>query len=254
VPDKLPGGLIKTGRHALSIVGREALRIVLPSWCVSCERELPWRGRTASCCGDCWTSLPSLKGPKCRSCSQPAPLADVSQFVCLRCETDPLPLEWCDAWGSYRGGLERLLQALKFQRHDFLAEALAGLLDEMIRSRGDLQFDAIVAVPMHRSHERRRGYNQAELLSRELSKRTGIPYEGTLLKRVEARATQSTLPRRQRAANVRGAFAAATEAGERSLLLVDDVCTTGETLRACASALRNAGAERVCAAVVAKSH
>src|SRR5262249_50082856 len=128
---------------ALSLVGREALRIVLPSGCIVCRRELPWRHRVSSCCAACWDSLPRMRGARCCSCAQPIPRGD----VCLECRIDPLPLDWCEAWGEYRGGLERLLHALKFERHDFLADPLALLLGETLRERGELAFDAIVAVP-----------------------------------------------------------------------------------------------------------
>ncbi len=241
-------------RGALSIVGREALRIVLPSWCVVCERELPWRERTASCCAGCWAKLPKIETAKCRSCAQPLPVEKgAADILCLGCQEDPLPVAWCDAWGEYRGALERLLQALKFERHDFLDAALAGLLHETLAARGDTAFDAIVAVPMSRARERHRGYNQAELLARALSLRTRIQCDMTLLARRGERATQSTLPKRARAANVRGAFAALPRVKSKSILIVDDICTTGETLRACAAALRGAGAARVCAIAVAKA-
>lgn len=161
-------------------------------------------------------------------------------------------MDWCDAWGKYEGSLERLLHALKFERHDFLDDALASLLEETIRTRGDLAFDAIVGVPMSRARERRRGYNQAELLGRALSLRIGVRCDMTLLARRGERATQSTLPKRARAANVKGLFAAPSRVKGKSILLVDDICTTGETLRACATALADAGAARVCALAVAK--
>ena len=260
------------------MVGREALRIVLPSWCVACEKDLPWRERTASCCADCWDSLPRLARPNCRSCAVTLPawdealpvascplpephggaeqsgqLATGNGLLCIQCLADPLPLDWCDAWGEYRDGMERLIGALKFQRHDFLDDALASLLEETLRRRDDLAFDAVVGVPMGRAKERRRGYNQAELLARALSRRTGLQCDMTLLTRRRERATQSTLPRRERAANVRGAFAGASSVKGKSILVVDDICTTGETIRACASALMRAGAARVCAVSVAKA-
>ena len=162
-------------------------------------------------------------------------------------------MDWCDAWGEYKGPLERLLRALKFKRHDFLGDALASLLEETLRARGDLAFDAISGVPMPRARERRRGYNQAELLGRALARRLGIRCDMTLLARRGERAAQSTLPKRSRAGNVQGAFSASTLVKGTSILLVDDICTTGETIRACASALRDAGAARVCAVAVAKA-
>ena len=231
---------------ALSFFGREALRIVLPSWCVACQRELPWDDRTASCCADCWSALPKIKSAKCASCALPLPDGN----VCIPCIETPLPVDWCEAWGAYSGPLERLLHALKFERHDFLDDALAVLLEETMRDR---DFDAIAGVPMHRAKERKRGYNQADLLARALSRRIGIRCDMTLLTRRRERATQSQLPKRDRAANVRGAFAASSRVKGKSILIVDDICTTGETLRACAAALHDAGAGRVCAVAVAKA-
>lgn len=165
---------------------------------------------------------------------------------------DPLPVSWCEAWGEYRDGLASLLQALKFQRHDFLDDALASLLEETVRAR-DVAFDAVVGVPMQRKKERRRGYNQAELLARALARRIDVPCDMTLLAPRGERAAQSTLARRERAANVRGAFSASPQAKGKSVLIVDDICTTAATIRACAAALIEAGAERVCAVAVARA-
>lgn len=166
---------------------------------------------------------------------------------------DPLPVAWTEAWGHYRGALERVLHAFKFERHDFFAAPLAELIESTIRARGDVAFDAVVPVPMHRSKERRRGYNQAELLARALARRIDAPCRpGLLTKRFETPA-QSKLARAERAANVRRAFTASPRANGRAILLVDDVSTTGETIRACAGALLRAGAARVCAAVAAKT-
>ncbi|MEO8033798.1 MAG: ComF family protein [Acidobacteriota bacterium] len=233
--------------NALSLLGREALRIVLPAWCVVCDSELPWKERTASCCRACWSSLPRIASAKCPSCAQP--LAGGDGAMCIRCQVDPLPLEWCEAWGHYRGGLEKLLHAFKFERHDFLDEALAALLAEALP---DARFDAVVPVPMSPRKRRRRGYNQAELLARVLGARIDVPCQLLLTQPLE-RATQSHLAREERAANVRHAFIASARAGGKSLLIVDDVCTTGETLRACARALKRAGATRLCAIAVAKA-
>jgi ComF family protein len=179
--------------------------------------------------------------------------AGASEFRCIACLEDPLPVDWTDAWGHYRGSLERLLHAFKFERHDFLDDSLADLLHDLLRARGDFDFDTVVPVPMHRAKLRKRGYNQAELLARALARRIEVRCHPALLVKKMDREAQSTLPRARRASNVRDAFVASPAVDGRSVLLVDDVCTTGETLRACAGALRRSGAARLCAIVVAKA-
>ena len=179
--------------------------------------------------------------------------AGAEGFRCLSCIDDPIPVGWTDAWGHYRGSLERLLHAFKFEHHDFLDDPLSELLENVIREREDLEFDSIVPVPMHRSKLRQRGYNQAELLARALARRLRIRCDAALLRKRVDRLPQSTLPRNERARNVRGAFIASQRSRGRAILLVDDVCTTAETLRACANAFIAAEAARVCAVVVAKA-
>ena len=159
-------------------------------------------------------------------------------------------MTWTAAWGHYRGSLERLLHAFKFERHDFFDVPLAELLHDSLR---DAEFDIVVPVPMHRSKLRRRGYNQAELLARALGRRIGVRCAPSLLTTRVARKTQSLLGRGERRANVAGAFAASRRVAGQQVLLVDDVCTTGQTIRACADALLAAKAMRVCAVTVAKA-
>jgi len=238
--------------QTLSQLGRETARIVLHATCVVCDRDLPWRGRVDSCCGDCWRSLPLIDGPKCDSCAQPF-FGDVDARRCLDCLSAPLPVGWTDAWGHYRGALERVLHAFKFKRHDWFSEPFADALRDLVVARDDVAFDAVVPVPMSRAKLRRRGYNQAELLGRALARRLNLCVDTALLAKRLERLTQSTLAKAARAANVRGAFTASPRTKSKSILLVDDVCTTGETLRACADALLREGAARVCAVVVAKA-
>jgi competence protein ComFC len=149
--------------------------------------------------------------------------------------------------------MESVLHAFKFERHDFFDEPLAALLEMTIRARGDLDFDTIVPVPMSRDKERRRGYNQAELLARQLSRKLGIRCRIDVLTKRRGGETQSTLARKERRANVRDAFCGSRKAAGRAILLVDDITTTGETLRACARELLRHEAARVCAVAVAKA-
>lgn len=238
----------------LSAIGREAARIVLCSACVVCAEELPWRQRHASCCLDCWQRLPRLRAGKCRRCAIPWEGALFNaDFLCIACHQREDDLEWIDAWGQYSGGLDLVLRALKFSRHHFLAPSLSQLLLEVWRERADLDFDTVVPVPMHRGKLGQRGFNQAELLARTFARRARLRCEPFLLEKIRERAAQASLPKEDRAANVRGIFRADRECASRSILLIDDICTTGATLRACAAELIRAGAARVCALVVARA-
>lgn len=241
-------------KAALTTLGREALQIVLPSSCVACDGELPLRRRIGSCCAGCWTALPRLSGARCGRCATPLAVEGLTrEAICIECHGTTPPLEWVEAWGRYTGKLERVIHAFKFERHDFLATPLAALVVDVLHERRDLAFDVVAPVPMHPSKERERGYNQADLLARGVASALSIAYERDLLAKVRRSEMQSQLPRNERAANVRGSFELRGASRGRRVLLVDDICTTGETLRACGATLTRAGASGVAAAVLARA-
>jgi ComF family protein len=210
----------------------------------------------ASCCAGCWSALPRITVRKCATCAlawSGDPDSTGGGFVCGSCVESPPAVDWAEAWGHYRGSLETLLHAFKFERHDFLDDGFGALLHDLFLSRADGDFEAVVPVPMHPSKLRRRGYNQAELLARAFAARSGIPLRSKLLRKTVERRSQSTLARQERAANVQGAFVAAPGVKDQAVLLIDDIATTGQTLRACADALRLAGARRVATLAVARA-
>lgn len=243
-------GVIETGLR----VGRELVSVLLPSPCVVCGEELPIRNRRGSCCGACWEALPRLQPPRCERCALPWDTSETPEsFTCADCVAEPPPLEWIDAWGRYERGLAELLQAFKFRGHDFLARHLGELLCEVLERRDEPAFDLIVPVPMHRTKRRQRGYNQAALLAHVLSRRTGVAVDEGALVRIEERGTQASLPKAARRTNVSGSYAALERVKGLRILLVDDIATTGETLRACALELQRRKAAGVAALVVAKT-
>lgn len=245
--------------RSLSVLGREAAKIVLPSDCVVCARPLPWSERVGSCCNQCWRGLPAIRVSKCRVCASTWNGSEAREpYTCLACHERRWPLTWIDSWGHYRDGLESVLHAFKFGRHDFLARPLGLLLMDLLAERQDPYFDWIVPVPMHPKKLRRRGYNQSELLARSLSAASGIPML-RILRKHRDNSTQSRLPKAERAANVRNVFTTGTDRrarrqlDEARVLLVDDICTTGETLAAASRVLVEAGAGAVAAVTVARA-
>lgn len=154
------------------------------------------------------------------------------------------------AW--FEGPLQNLIHNFKYKGQRVLRKPLAQLLLEKWRAVGQ-PTDLIIAVPLHPSRERERGYNQSYLLSQELGQAIGIEAPKNGLHRVRNTLPQVDLTAQERWLNVQGAFRGDTKVlGGRSVLLVDDVCTTGATLQACASAAFEAGAQAVWALTVAR--
>jgi ComF family protein len=161
------------------------------------------------------------------------------------------------SFGAYEGPLRSLIHLLKYQGMKPLARPLAELMDRALPADngkdGGGGFDAIVPVPLNWRKQWSRGFNQAELLARHVSKRRGIPLMNAL-RRKRVTSTQAALATAGRKRNVAGAFAAranADLAGKR-VLLIDDVMTTGATAGACASVLKRAGAKSISLLTVAR--
>ena len=139
-----------------------------------------------------------------------------------------------------------MVKQLKYGGKTYLAPVLAGL----VRVPKSWEIDAVTPVPLHPNRLRERGFNQSELIARELCKRYGFELAPHLLERTSDTASQAGLSGAARRRNLKGAFRASEECRGLTVLLVDDVRTTGSTLSACASALLGAGCKRVYAATV----
>lgn len=151
---------------------------------------------------------------------------------------------------EYGGALARAIARMKYEGRPDLARPLGHAL---ARSPFDLLADAIVPVPLHPARLAQRGFNQVALLARPLAGRLDIPLATSWLARVRDTPRQATLRRAERLQNVQGAFVASRRALARRIIVVDDVCTTGATLRACMTALRLAGACEVSGLVLARA-
>ncbi|MFH1140968.1 MAG: ComF family protein [Chloroflexota bacterium] len=214
-----------------------AVDILFPKRCVGCDRE------GAFLCQECLAELPRLEPPYCFLCGQPGRLM---MRLCLSCWERPLEIDGIRAPYRMEGAVRQAVHALKYQYVRALAPDMGHLLAEFVAS-SDLPADVLVPVPLHPRRERNRGYNQSLLLARETGKVVGLPVEDRALRRSRHTPSQAqSASQEERRANVAEAFLAeATLAQGRRVLLVDDVCTTGATLEACAIALKEAGAASV---------
>jgi ComF family protein len=174
--------------------------------------------------------------------------------ACRQCKENPLThIDGIRSASHFENNPVRsAIHLLKYRNHKAVAAVLAGIMADAYR-RYYLAADVIVPVPLHPSRFRERGYNQSELLARELGKLLGLSVNISTLQRVRQTRSQVTLRETERHQNVVGAFACGNMnlAGQK-VLLIDDVCTTGSTLHACAAALKQSGVASVWGLTLAK--
>lgn len=229
---------------AVQRVARAAADFFLPSRCLACERRALEQVFRGGVCEPCWQAIPDRSETSCAVCDESLGAADAER--CGRCLLHPPAFRSLLAAAPYRGSARAILLAFKFRAADYLGPRLA----EVAVSRlGDLHSPdfaplEITAVPATWRSRRRRGFHPAELLAGSIAERLGVAFEPGRLRKIRETARQSGLALADRRSNVRGAFRAAGKA-PRSVLLVDDVATSGWTARECAASLRAAGAERV---------
>jgi len=160
----------------------------------------------------------------------------------MLCRTGRRGFDEAYCYGAYEGTLRKLIHLFKYNGMRALAAPLGELLGNALPR--DRQFDVVTAVPLHWRRRWMRGFNQSELLGREISRRRGIPSVRALRRGFATRA-QAGLSNSQRRENVSGAFRARKRLNGTRILLIDDVMTTGATAAACAIALKKAGARSV---------
>lgn len=218
-----------------------ALDVLLPRACAHCRVDLD-----RSCgplCRACAASLPSPPEPACVRC---AGRRDGASPFCADCAGRRFDCRLIRAAAAHRGPAASLVHAFKFRGSTRAAVAAGRSMAAALSLHPELSgFDALTAVPIHPRRERERGYNQAQLIAREIAAATGLPLLDVLV-RSRAAAPSWRLGRVERRTELAGAYAprpgAPTLVTRKRMLLIDDVAATGTTLEACAAALRAAGA------------
>lgn len=243
------------------------LAVLFPTNCSLCGQEL-LSDATLRICRACWASLQPWTGPLCTRCGLPfasAQALDSATPLCGQCRKNDPGFDKARSFGLYTGSLRRIILHLKFGRRERLGKRLGELLaitwdsDEELRG---LALPVLVPVPLHPSRQRERGFNQAELLVagmvnalRKGKGRSELRVVKGCLRRRRATPPQTGLSLAARRENPRGAFEVVEHARVRgrTVVVIDDVMTTGATLSACARALKRAGAARVIGLTLARA-
>lgn len=162
------------------------------------------------------------------------------------------PLDGLYYAGSYKDSL--LSKSLHFFKYKFIADLSEPLGKILIQALPETHFDILAFVPMHRKKELVRCFNQTYLLAKEVSRHRNIPIIKGVLQKNKNTAAQMSLDKKQRQVNLKNAFVCKNKkaVSNKSILIVDDVYTTGTTLNECARTLKQAGAKKVCGIVLAK--
>jgi ComF family protein len=220
--------------------GKLLLDFALPPRCAGCAEVIDEVG---AFCPPCWGQLEWLGNAGCQRCG--LPLAGTEMEHCGRCLSDPPKLDRMRAVVAYDDLPRSIVLRLKYGRKVALARTMARYMTSL---RGDWDSDTlIVPVPLHRWRLWARGFNQSGLVARELGRQWGLKIDNELLRRVKQTKPLKGLNHAQRRKAVAGAFQAAgpEPIAGRTIILIDDVLTSGSTAEACAKVLRRAGAGRI---------
>ncbi len=233
-------------RKAITGFVNKAADFVLPPRCVVSGRLVETQGMVAP---DVWRSLNFITAPFCDCCGRPFEYdRGGEKLLCGSCLADRPVYNKARAALLYDDASRELV--LKFKHAD-QTHAVRAFLPWMQRAGAEILGEAemLAPVPLHRLRLLRRRYNQAAIIARYLSRRTGIPDVPDLLARVRATPSQGRLNTKDRAKNVRRAFevnpAYKDAIQDKNIVLIDDVYTTGSTVKECAKALLKAGCARV---------
>jgi len=221
-------------------------QFLLPAQCHCCRRFLDQAGR--GICSDCLSRIRWIEPPFCSVCGTPFASDQAGVHPCGECAKRRSPFTSARALGAYDGPLQEAIHQWKYEGRVTLTPLFGKWLAEgFARYWNPSLFDFLVPVPVHRQRLRERGFNQSLLLARELSFITGIPFRKRVLKKIKPTIPQVALSGIERRRGVKGSFQVPSkgEVHGKSVLLIDDVFTTGATVRECSRVLKAAGAKRV---------
>jgi len=226
-------------------LGQDLFDFIYPGYCYLCKQHLD--GPERFICPACLGKIPILPGPFCPSCKEfilnLKPEHSFGTFI------DCVYSLW-----SYDEAAGTLIHKFKYESKTSLGEKLGQQLAHQVRSKGFLsEIDLVIPVPLHPARKRERGFNQSEVIARQVAHICGIELAEMVLKRYKNTRDQTLLSGPERKINVLNAFRTSgeTELTGKNILLVDDVVTTGATLNECARTLLASQANRVYACTLA---
>lgn len=200
-------------------------------------------------CNDCFVNIERQNKESCPICGEP----NSKGTVCLRCKQHLPNYSMMRSFGYYSGPLRAAVVSLKYQRNLGLGEFFSIPLSQIVIHQ-NWKIDIVTAIPLNKRRNRERGYNQAEILAKPLAHHLNLPFSNRLVLRKKQTVSQVGLGLKERLVNMQDAFEAnQRNVSGKTVLIVDDVATTGATMDACSKALKAVGCKEVFGLTLAKT-
>jgi competence protein ComFC len=229
----------------LTLYWRTFTRLLYPEYCAACR--VPLMIEVTNLCKKCSRKIESVGQPSCVKCARPLPPFGDHRAVCGPCQTERPYFHRGFSLVLYQNPINEIFHQIKFSGKPWLLNIFESRLHEFAKSPEMSQYDVVVPVPIDSPRARVRGYNQAELIARKLSRHQQVAPISCLLQKTRRTLPQSQLLRSERLDNLTEAFSVQKKdkIQGKQVLLVDDIFTTGSTINECAKTLKRHGADRV---------
>jgi ComF family protein len=240
---------------------RWLLDLIFPPRCPICQTIVSASENGRIICSACKKDIKPIQPPYCPRCGLPyypseEDGGEEKSHLCGSCLQEQRYFEIHRTCALYEGALKEAIHRFKYGGVFSLVRIFGDLLQSTLTTlTQDYSVDVMVPVPLHIRRLRERGFNQALLLAKELNTRTGIPYAERALKKVKDTSVQIALKKKERKKNLKGAFQVKDHEAiqGKTVVLMDDVYTTGATVNECSRTLLEAGADRVAVLTVSRA-
>jgi ComF family protein len=229
--------------------------IIYPPRCIICHGFIPVHNTLGLLCLDCYSDFHRISSPFCPVCGIPFD-GSGNNHLCGQCLKNPPFFDAMAAPYVYEGKIKKAIYILKYEKNTLVADIMGPVLARFVhRWMGDNKNITVVPVPLHPKRLRARGFNQSMLIARYVADFLDAGIDFLSLRRIHYTMPQAMLDKKDRHKNVHGAFCVKRHISfeEKTVLLVDDVATTTNTLNECARVLKRAGARKIMCAVIART-
>lgn len=224
------------------------LRILFPELCSVCKKPAT-EHRIAPICTECWKKILPYEGPICKRCGKP--LVSDASLTCGECINDEPAFHSARNFGIYDGVLKKAINLFKYHRIKRLSKPLSDIILELKLPRVDI----IVPVSLHKNRLRKREFNQSAVLAKHIAETLGVPMVPDCLTKNRDTSPQVGLKAAERRKKIKKTFEIRSKelVEGKDIMLIDDVFTTGATVRECSKVLKKAGADKVYVITLAHS-